>query len=66
MLLDKKSLIKNGIKMENLQELSEKEMSQIEGGSLIGFLIGFAGAALEKASKVIADHPVGGSRNYQI
>ena len=31
------------------------------GGSLIGFIIGFAGAALEKASEIIAAHPVGGS-----
>ena len=52
--------------MENLTDLTTEEMDQIDGGSLIGFAMGFAGYFLEQAAEVIAAHPVGGSRRYEI
>ncbi|CAM3448562.1 bacteriocin [Flavobacterium chungbukense] len=52
--------------MENLEILTKEELNQVEGGSLIGFAIGFAGYFLEKAADVIASHPVGGPRHYEI
>lgn len=52
--------------MENLIVLTNEEMNQIDGGSLIGFAIGFVGYFLEQAADSIAAHPVGGSRRYEI
>lgn len=52
--------------MENLTALTNEEMNQIDGGSLIGFVIGFVGYFVEQAADVIAAHPVGGPRRYEI
>ena len=52
--------------MENLTTLTKEEMNLIDGGSLIGFAIGFAGYFIEQAAGIIAAHPVGGPRHYEI
>jgi hypothetical protein len=52
--------------MEKLTSLTKEEMSQIDGGSLIGFAIGYVSYFLEQAAESIASHPVGGSRRYEI
>jgi hypothetical protein len=54
------------LKMENLTPLSTEEMNQTEGGSFVGFALGFAGYLLERAAESIAAHPVGGPRHYEI
>lgn len=53
-------------KMENLTQLTTEEMNHIEGGSLIGFVLGFTGYLLERAADSIAAHPVGGGHHYEI
>jgi hypothetical protein len=52
--------------MEELTYLTKEEMDQIDGGSLIGFMIGAAGYLLGRAAESIASHPVGGPRHYEI
>ncbi|MDL2141069.1 MULTISPECIES: bacteriocin [Flavobacterium] len=52
--------------MENLTQLTTEEMNHIEGGSIIGFVLGFTGYLLERAADSIAAHPVRGGHHYEI